>query len=200
VMRWRSRARRSVSVIAPVLLATLLLFPATPSGHDEKWSTSRLSPSMSSSMVGLGSGWSVAPAPVLVSFSYPPASTCGDSVNVTFTSNVTGGRPPYSYSWDFGDRSPLSRDPNPTHEFTSAWFGATINLTVTDGAGGIGRHSAPLRINFLPCATRSQGFPPPILFSPAFLIAGLAIACFGAGLTGALILRPGRRPRPAPRT
>ena len=36
---------------------------------------------------------------------------------VQLTSDVSGGTPPYSYSWTFGDGSAQSADPNPLHTY-----------------------------------------------------------------------------------
>ena len=73
------------------------------------------------------SGWSVSPAsgmvlvhgagevqtlnfsevilPLAVNFTYPYLWTCGERINVTFTSDVTGGSSGYSYLWNLGDGS-----------------------------------------------------------------------------------------------
>ena len=49
---------------------------------------------------------------------------------VQFTGSASGGYPPYSYYWDFGDDE-TSEEQNPTHEYTSAG-NYTVILTVTD--------------------------------------------------------------------
>ncbi len=52
---------------------------------------------------------------------------------VAFTSRVTGGNPPFSYQWDFGDGG-LSDQPDPSHEYTGAGtFQAVLVVTDTDG-------------------------------------------------------------------
>jgi PKD repeat protein len=52
---------------------------------------------------------------------------------VSFSSQVSGGTPPYSYSWTFGEGS-SSGDHNPTHTYSGTGdFQAT--LTVTDSSG-----------------------------------------------------------------
>jgi PKD repeat protein len=54
---------------------------------------------------------------------------------VSFYANVTGGFPPYSYLWDFGDGS-TSSIPSPTHTY----FAATtffVALVVTDASGEV---------------------------------------------------------------
>lgn len=52
---------------------------------------------------------------------------------VQFSSSVTGGTTPYSYSWSFGDGSATSTLPNPSHTYQSAGT-YTAALTVKDAA------------------------------------------------------------------
>jgi PKD repeat protein len=54
-------------------------------------------------------------------------------LNVSFTGSATGGKPPYTYSWNFGDGSATSTLQNPSHTYSSAG-NYTATLTVTDGA------------------------------------------------------------------
>jgi len=49
---------------------------------------------------------------------------------VQFTGSASGGYPPYSYHWDFGDTE-TSEEQNPTHEYDTAG-NYTVTLTVTD--------------------------------------------------------------------
>src|SRR2546430_1467991 len=53
---------------------------------------------------------------------------------VSFTGGAQGGHPPYSYSWNFGDGSPISTVQNPTHIFGSSGSYDVV-LTVTDAGG-----------------------------------------------------------------
>ena len=58
---------------------------------------------------------------------------CGTPGHAVFTSSIFGTGP-YSYDWDFGDGSPHSYVPNPTHDYLSTGtYGVT--LIVTDGNG-----------------------------------------------------------------
>jgi PKD repeat protein len=62
------------------------------------------------------------------------SASCGPnaSYTVTFLGNATGGAPPYSYHWAFGDGG-TGVGPNPTHTYaTRATF--TAVLSVTDAA------------------------------------------------------------------
>jgi len=47
-----------------------------------------------------------------------------------FTDATSGGMPPYTYEWDFGDGSPTSAEQNPTHTYATAGT-YTVELTVT---------------------------------------------------------------------
>lgn len=55
-------------------------------------------------------------------------------LSVHLTSDVEDGTPPYTYAWDFGDGSPTSSDPNPTHVYTQVGD-FTATLVVTDAGG-----------------------------------------------------------------
>ncbi len=48
--------------------------------------------------------------------------------------NATTGTPPMTYTWDFGDSSPLSNLENPTHEYATAGV-FTVTLTAENEAG-----------------------------------------------------------------
>jgi PKD repeat protein len=70
----------------------------------------------------------VAPGPV-VNFSSANTSGCG-SVNAVFA-NATGGSP--SYSWNFGDGSPLDNSANPNHNY-SVPGNYTVTLIASQGS------------------------------------------------------------------
>ena len=71
-----------------------------------------------------------------VTFSIDKNIACSGT-NITFTSTVTPGTPPYTYAWSFADGS-TSSSATPSHAFTYLGCGnSTINnsLTVTDKNG-----------------------------------------------------------------
>ena len=62
------------------------------------------------------------------------SATTGDApLAVNFTSTPSGGVPPYSYAWAFGDGAASSTQ-NPSHSYTVAG-NYSANLTVTDSVG-----------------------------------------------------------------
>src|SRR5437867_11099510 len=71
-------------------------------------------------------------SPLSASFNYKPQFVLiGDSVN--FTQTVTGGTPPYTFSWNFGDGSPIvtTAASNVYHTFTTP-TSYTVTMNVTD--------------------------------------------------------------------
>ncbi len=59
-------------------------------------------------------------------------------LTVSFTGSASGGQPPYSFAWDFGDGSATDTRQNPTHTYTSAGT-YPVTLTVTDAAASTAR-------------------------------------------------------------
>jgi hypothetical protein len=53
--------------------------------------------------------------------------------SLSFTGTASGGTPPYSYEWDFGDGE-ISEEQNPTHKYEDAGT-YDVTLYVMDGAG-----------------------------------------------------------------
>ncbi|MEP7144650.1 MAG: PKD domain-containing protein, partial [Ferruginibacter sp.] len=77
----------------------------------------------------------VNPLPV-ANFTFPATSTCSGAA-VVFTSGVTNGTAPFTYTWDFGDGQ-TSAAANPSHAFTSRGCSTatfTVTLIVTDAKG-----------------------------------------------------------------
>ncbi len=56
-----------------------------------------------------------------------------NGASVNFIPNVSGGVPPYNFSWDFGDGA-TSTESSPTHSYTAAGQ-YSVSLTVTDDDG-----------------------------------------------------------------
>jgi PKD repeat protein len=90
---------------------------------------------------------------------------CGDHV-ASFASSVSGGVPPFQYSWNFGD-SGQSNVANPSHHYDRrATY--TITLTVGDTAGQSVQKTKTLdAVGFVPCyATSAVPAQPPEAAGP----------------------------------
>jgi len=72
-------------------------------------------------------------APVAPTAAFTVTATAVVSQPVSFT-NLTIGTPPISYTWDFGDGSPIVTEISPTHTFTTAGT-FTVTLTATNQIG-----------------------------------------------------------------
>jgi len=78
-------------------------------------------------------------------------------LGVSFTSAPSGGTPPYTYEWNWGDGTSHGTAQSPSHTFTSAGIFTTI-LTVTDAAGHFVRNT--LTTTVVPTLTAYSGGGP----------------------------------------
>lgn len=127
------------------------------------------------------------PPPLAVRIADTVVGYCDRAVwnNVTFLANVSGGTPPYAYTWDFGDGSPISSLPAPSHSYASPGR-YTVNVTVVAANGSTGRSSVTLIVALPPCA------PPAVIAWVGILVTALAAGAIAAGLY--LATRKPRRP------
>ncbi|WP_276313864.1 PKD domain-containing protein [Solihabitans fulvus] len=79
-------------------------------------------------------------------------------LTVAFTGTATGGSPPYSYSWNFGDGSAASTQQNPSHTYNSAGT-FTATLTVTDSSAPANTATSTVTITASPIAGTPPGAP-----------------------------------------
>jgi PKD repeat protein len=86
-------------------------------------------------------------------------------LNVSFTGSASGGTPPYSYSWNFGDGSATSTAQNPSHTYTTAGT-YTAKLTVTDSASPAKTASSTVSITASPIAGTPPGPPTGLTAAP----------------------------------
>src|SRR5215472_13697363 len=86
-------------------------------------------------------------------------------LNVAFTGSASGGTPPYSYSWNFGDGSAVSTAQNPSHTYNNAGT-YTATLTVTDSSSPAKTASSSVSISATPIAGTPPGPPTGLTASP----------------------------------
>jgi PKD repeat protein len=93
---------------------------------------------------GFVTGIALSPAPLSASATAAPAS--GPSpLAVAFQGVPSGGVPPYTFDWDFGDGSPHSSQQNPTHTYTLGGDYTAV-LKVTDSGGATASASVGISV------------------------------------------------------
>src|SRR5947199_2044334 len=98
------------------------------------------------------------PPTLLASFTYNPSSP-QTGQTVSFTGSVSGGSPPYSYSWSFGDGS-TGMGSSPQHTYSSTGT-LTVALTVKD-------NGPPQQTATSQQSLTVSGAPPPLTASFAY--------------------------------
>lgn len=66
---------------------------------------------------------------------------------VAFSASASGGTPPYTYDWNFGDGSPHASGATPSHTFTTAGS-FTVTVTVTDAVAATATATASISVSF----------------------------------------------------
>ena len=129
------------------------------------------------------------------------SSTCGlVPLNVCFTGGASNGTPPYTYTWTFGDGSPVSHEQNPCHAYTTA-KPYTVVLSVTDSVGATGTSTPitinallPLTVNLTTASNITDGIPVLVVNFCVTASNGLAPYTyawdFGDGMTATNVLCP----------
>ena len=103
------------------------------------------------------------------------APVCDGSYSVSFTDQTTGGVPPYSYVWDFGDGSPNSTATNPVHLYPATIKTWNVTLTVTDSDTPTPSVSQ---------TTDSVGTGAPVTAGFTYVKNGLSVSFSGSGSGG----------------
>lgn len=74
--------------------------------------------------------------------------------DVNLSAVASGGAPPYTYAWSFGDLSPTAAGSNVTHLYTSSGT-YSVQLAVTDAGGGTNTTGLPITVAPLSCPPRT---------------------------------------------
>ncbi|MFM7509842.1 MAG: PKD domain-containing protein, partial [Actinomycetota bacterium] len=77
------------------------------------------------------------------------------AVNLTSAGSVDPDGTIVSYSWNFGDGSPVSTSPNPSHTYAAGTWTATLTVTDDDGASVTTSKTINSTVNQLPVAQAS---------------------------------------------
>ncbi len=121
-------------------------------------------------------------APLNATFNYTAYGSCdGGPSSVPFHSVISGGAPPYNYTWNFGDGSHSNYDADPIHTYADS-FGGPFNVTmiVRDSTGATASDTQLIHFLIPPFAhTQPQPVVTPIdLVVLAAVIAAAVIALF----------------------
>ncbi|MBO0814826.1 MAG: PKD domain-containing protein, partial [Actinobacteria bacterium] len=86
-------------------------------------------------------------------------------LHVSFTGSASGGTPPYSYSWNFGDGSAASTAQDPAHTYSNPGT-FTAKLTVTDSSSPAKTATSTVSITATPIAGTPPGPPTGLAGNP----------------------------------
>src|SRR5467141_2083841 len=100
---------------------------------------------------------SIVPLPLAASFTYLPTTPIA-STTVSFTGVASGGTPPYTCSWAFGDGG-TGTGLTATHTYSAAGS-YTVTLTVTDSVAGSAKSTQTVQVAPVPALAASFTFTP----------------------------------------
>jgi PKD domain len=159
-------SRALLALVAVVLVATSLApseRPASPA------------PSFPASVVtAVLGGWSWSGS----------GEPCEPGSNLTFLAhffgNASGGSPPYSFVWSFGDGSNSSRGQNVTHVFLTGQYQWNVTLNVSDQFGSFG--SDTIQVNPPSFSCPAEEVEPSLAQGSLLPVALGAAAALGVGV------------------
>jgi PKD repeat protein len=100
---------------------------------------------------------SILPLPLAASFTNLPTTPIA-STSASFTGIASGGTPPYTYSWAFGDGG-TGTGLTTSHSFSTAG-NYTVTLTVVDSVAGSAKSTQTVRVLPIPALSASFAFTP----------------------------------------
>jgi hypothetical protein len=97
---------------------------------------------------------------------------------VSFQSNTTGGNPPYSYQWSFGDGTPNATQANPDHAYAA--FGSySVELKVSDALHESAYSNITAHVGAPPCTGMLEThYTPAVVWG---VVAGIAVGMVAVG-------------------
>jgi hypothetical protein len=116
-------------------------------------------------------------SPVLTFANNTPGGSCSGPATIQMNSQTFGGTPQYTYNWSFGDGSPNSNLPDPTHAYVPDFNPSTdyqAQLTVTDARGVTGTDRFPVAFEAALCPATTTaphgglGSQPPLVLNVCF--------------------------------
>lgn len=99
-----------------------------------------------SDLAGAGTLWALSLPVAAAVRPFPSSIAAGQSVNLD--AHATGGLPPYTFAWQFGDGSTGSTAAAPSHRFPPGNF--TVSVTVSDATGATAASSAAISVAAVP--------------------------------------------------
>lgn len=130
------------------------LYAVTPAHAAGTVAVRVVNPNGSSASLTDGFTYTSPPAPLAADAGASRSGSEGSPV--AFSGSASGGTPPYSYSWRFGDGSSAGGSLTPGHVYQDDGTYA-VTLTVTDSRGQVGSSSTTATVSNVPPAANAGG-------------------------------------------